>query len=179
MRYVMCRKIIKNTVIELADFVKWLIHYFQYPKTKKLLHSTDKVVIVGNGPSAGKFPFEIYIKNKYDFCCVNYFALEEIFFKIMPAYYCLIDPGFYQGTISEPDKILKLKDAFRRVTWDMNIICSGKNIIDFNNPHIKYICISSALYDGKMNALKTFLFNFNKARCSMQTVIIGALFSLL
>lgn len=172
----MCRKVIKKIISELTNFIKWVIHYFQFPKTKKPRHFTDKVVIVGNGPSAGEFPFEAYMKRKYDFCCVNYFALEELFFKIKPSYYCLTDPGFYQGTIREAERILKLKNALRRVTWDMHIICLGKDIIDFNNPYIKYNYISRAEYDGEMNALKNFLFNANKARCSMQTVVISALF---
>ena len=81
---ILLRKIedtITMVVSEFLLFIKWIIHYKHSSAKEKNSNLGEKVVLICNGPSAKDFPYEIYKKAGYSFCCVNSFAIEnETFF---------------------------------------------------------------------------------------------------
>jgi len=108
----------------------------------------SKAIIIGNGPSIQKdIPKILEKHDECDVYCVNYMALDALFFKIKPRYYVLADPVFWREDVNanfkEDNKILikKLNSA----NWKMEIICplDGLAIIEKLLKENKFINITA------------------------------------
>lgn len=138
-----------------------------------------KVVAVGNGPSASRFPYMEYKKAGYHFICVNFFALdEERFFSLKPRFYCCIDTYFEK----EEEKIVgdqkKLVDILNRVDWDMHFVCFKNAELPIKNSHIKFDYINNCELKGEITIIKKHLYDSNMATHGYQNVIIAVLYYL-
>lgn len=171
---------IHSIFIEVGHIIKWLYRYLTYPaKVSKLDASKEKVIIVGNGPSAGEFDYDKYSEQGYSFMCVNYFALDrERFFKLKPKYYCMVDPAFFteSGTPQKDAKIFELTRSFETVNWEMVLVC-----LSYQNPIINNDCIlieklNNNTYEGQMNKLSKSLFDKNAGNFGYQNVLCAGLY---
>ena len=104
-------------------------------------------IVVGNGPSLKKDIHNIRAQfYSSDLYCVNYFALDDIFFQLQPRFYFLADPLFWRRDTNElmtVDRDLLL-DKLLQVDWQMNIICphAGKKLISDYLSSNKFIKVS-------------------------------------
>ena len=132
------------------------------------------VSIIANGPSAKDI-----VKNRRDLLegtdllVLNNFGNQEVFFKLKPKYYILLDPIFFdinfinkgleEKTNSEGWKEgEKLKENFFKVDWDMTLLLpSGWTNSEIlkqygNNPHIKVVQYNATRvlgFDGFQNRM--------------------------
>lgn len=150
---------------------------FRYGRTVKLPMINEKVIICGNGPSLKKLDFCYYLSQKYDFLCVNSFALdEERFNLIKPKYYCCIDPAIVTNIHNVNTEEAKLFKILDNVTWDLTFICQIGDDWNFSNPHIKTVYLNRNVFESVNDKRKFKAFSKNKATCGFQNVIAAALY---
>ena len=90
----------------------------------QLEHHSNKMVLIGNGPSLNK-SVELYkdeiIKN--DRIATNYFASSDLFEQLKPTVYLFADPAFFDIPENQKKSIEALFDAIvNKTRWPMRII---------------------------------------------------------
>ncbi len=115
------------------------------------------MAILGNGPAlAEELPhlLEEMRGGDRDFLAVNFFAEDERFTELRPAYYVLSDPMFFRDT-TERQRIEALYRAMNeRVAWPMNLYVQYYNPERFDyraalpNPNIRIVPFHTLMYRG-------------------------------
>lgn len=137
------------------------------------------MVILGNGPSlAGDLP-RLVGRREYaskDFMAVNYFALDERFTTVRPAYYVLSDPMFFRDSAYR-DRVAELYRALNeKVAWPMNLYVQYYNPERFDyraalpNPNIRIVRFHSQMYSG-FRCLEFRLFRRGLGSANFGTVV--------
>lgn len=137
------------------------------------------MVILGNGPSlAGDLP-RLVERREYaskDFMAVNYFALDERFTTVRPAYYVLSDPMFFRDSAYR-DRVAGLYRALNeKVAWPMNLYVQYYNPERFDyraalpNPNIRIVRFHSQMYSG-FRCLEFRLFRRGLGSANFGTVV--------
>lgn len=113
--------------------------------------------ILGNGPALGhELPHLLAsgALRERDVMAVNYFALDERFETVRPAYYVLSDPMFFRDSALR-DRVAELYRALNaRVTWPMHLYVQYYNPERFDyraalpNPNIRIIPFHTQVYRG-------------------------------
>lgn len=167
-----------NNILEI---IKYTIFRILFPNDRSKLPLLDgkRMLIVGNGPSADNICYEKVKDNNIEILCVNYFASKnELFFKIKPKYYCIIDPLFFNNTNTNTNtdsEIHQLIDVFNNVDWEMTLVClQYQKFPNLQNPNIKQIHINSNQYHGKW--MRYEFYSKNKANFGLQNVVLGAIY---
>lgn len=149
------------------------------------LKNTDRITILGNGPSLGKV-LENWQQNKdfteNDVFAVNYFCTNENFEKIRPGYYVLSDPSFFDKENPLFEKGEKVYEVLNeKVSWKMNLYVQfyALKMIDWKkavtNPNIKIVPFHSLMYQG----YEKMRFRFYKKGLgsgNFGTVVLNAIF---
>ena len=86
----------------------------------------ETMAVLGNGPSLTReLPGLLERTGDRDFMAVNFFALDERFTLLRPAYYVLSDPMFFRESAFR-DRVAGLYRAMNgRVSWPMTLWCSS------------------------------------------------------
>lgn len=137
------------------------------------------MVILGNGPSlAGDLP-RLVERREYaskDFMAVNYFALDERFTTVRPAYYVLSDPMFFRDSAYR-DRVAELyRELNEKVAWPMNLYVQYYNPERFDyraalpNPNIRIVRFHSQMYSG-FRCLEFRLFRRGLGSANFGTVV--------
>ena len=102
--------------------------------------------VLANGPSLKNDIPHIVEQNKngkYDYIVLNFFAMDEVFYKLKPRYYCFADPMFFEKD-RRYEKVMALFHVLNtKVDWDMTIYVPKEKIGAFlsfsglNNSHLK------------------------------------------
>lgn len=168
----------KKLLKRLCNDLIWLNRCKENGTGSPFFGQKDKIIIIGNGPSAKRIDFEYYKNIGYEFLCVNHFASNsDNFFNIKPKYYCCIEPRILS---SEYDKYeesrQKLFRALNKVDWPMTFICCVKDNLAISNSNIKVCKINKAVYDGEPDKRILNLYSKNRATCGYQNVIAAALY---
>ena len=139
--------------------------------------SGDKVAILGNGPSLAKELPELLAKGEeYDFMAVNFFAEDERFAELKPAYYVLSDPMFFRATAMQErvDSLYRL--LTERVTWPMTLYVQYYNPERFDyraalpNKNIRIVPFHTTLYEG-FSSVRHWLFKRGLGSANYGTVV--------
>lgn len=137
------------------------------------------VAILGNGPSlAGELPRLIDgggLTEK-DVMAVNFFALDERFTTVRPAYYVLSDPMFFRDSVHR-DRVAELYRALsERVTWPMNLYVQYYNPERFDyraampNANIRIVPFHTQVYTG-FRSVEFWLFRRGLGSANFGTVV--------
>jgi hypothetical protein len=188
--------LMKNIVISIINLLRNIVGFvyfllgFVYHKGFLNLNPlkqrySGSAVVLANGPSLKEvIPLldkEERFKNT-DFVVLNYFAFDEIFFKIKPKHYCLSDPLFFSTSSDEHNTLRLFQILDSRVNWNLNIYIPAYGYIKFKqyskitNAHIRIIGLNTDVYTG----FKRFSFFLYKKYCAMPpiwSVIIMAIFT--
>ena len=115
------------------------------------------MAILGNGPSLGRELPRLLADGAFgerDCMAVNFFALDERFEQVRPAYYVLSDPMFFRQS-TQRDRVDELyRTLNRRVAWPMHLYVQYYNPEHFDyravlpNPQIRIIPFHTQLYRG-------------------------------
>ena len=91
--------------------------------------NSGTIVVLANGPSLKEVLPHLTVDSTFknvDFIVMNFFAFNDVFFKIKPKYYCLADPTFIQDSFRKED-VIKLYKIFKeKIDWDINIYVPGQ-----------------------------------------------------
>lgn len=94
----------------------------------KIERNGDKVIIVGNGPSLNK-TMELYddILRKVPCMMVNFAANTELYERIKPSIYLLVDPAWYNPTEKLQTIVESCIDAIIcKTVWPMTIVMPNR-----------------------------------------------------
>lgn len=137
------------------------------------------VLILGNGPSlSGDLPrlIEQGEHLSKDIMAVNYFALDERFATVRPAYYVLSDPMFFRDSVYR-DRVAELYRVLNeRVTWPMNLYVQYYNPERFDyraalpNPNIRIVRFHTQVYRG-FRSVEFWLFRHGLGSANFGTVV--------
>ncbi|MDE6445782.1 MAG: hypothetical protein K2L06_02825 [Alistipes sp.] len=116
------------------------------------------MAVLGNGPAlADELPRlleETKRGEERDFMAVNFFAEDDRFAELRPAYYVLSDPMFFRDT-AQRDRVAALyRTLNERVAWPMHLYVQYYNPERFDyraalpNPNIRIIPFHTQMYRG-------------------------------
>ena len=138
-------------------------------------------VILGNGPSLAEDLPRLIERREHltkDVMAVNFFALDERFEVVRPAYYVLSDPMFFRDSAYR-DRVAELYRALdEKVTWPMNLYVQYYNPERFDyraalpNPNIRIIRFHTQLYRG-FRGVEFWLFRRGLGSANFGTVVQG------
>lgn len=167
---------IEDFIYNIYEILKYTAFHILFSKDRSILPDlkSERVLIVGNGPSADKINFDEAKDKNIELLCVNYFASRNrYFYQIKPKYYCIIDPAFYNNINDK--NISHLVNVLNNVDWEMTLIClQYQKLPALQNSNIRIININSNTYHGKWWRYR--LYSKNKANFGLQNVVLGALY---
>ena len=146
----------------------------------------DTLAVLGNGPSlAEELPGLLHDGARRDFMAVNYFALDDRFAELRPAYYVLSDPMFFRDS-AERDRVAELyRTLAARVAWPMTLYVQYYNPERFDyraalpNPLIRIVPFHTQMYRG-FRSLEFRLFRRGLGSANFGTVVqVGEYIALL
>ena len=146
------------------------------------------MAILGNGPAlAEELPhlLEEMRGGGREFLAVNFFAEDERFTELRPAYYVLSDPMFFRDT-TERQRVEALYRAMNeRVAWPMNLYVQYYNPERFDyraalpNPNIRIVPFHTLTYRG-FRRLEFWLYRHGLGSANFGTVVqVGEYIALL
>ena len=146
------------------------------------------MAILGNGPAlADELPrlLEEMRGGDRDFLAVNFFAQDERFAELRPAYYVLSDPMFFRDT-DERERVEALyRTMNERVAWPMNLYVQYYNPERFDyraalpNPNIRIVPFHTLTYRG-LRRLEFWLYRHGLGSANFGTVVqVGEYIALL
>lgn len=143
------------------------------------------MAVLGNGPSLkGELEELLCDPAARDFMAVNFFAEDERFMVLRPAYYVLSDPMFFRRTSLRGRIEQFYRTLNERVTWPMNLYVQYYNPEHFDyrahltNPLIRIVRFHTITYYG-FRAVRHWLFNHGLGSGNFGTVVqVGELIAL-
>ena len=137
----------------------------------------EKVAILGNGPSLAKeLPALVAKRDEYDFMAVNFFAEDERFEELKPAYYILSDPMFFRATAMQERVDALYRLLAERVSWPMTLYVQYYNPEKFDyraalpNDNIRIVPFHTTLYEG-FSSVRHWLFKRGLGSANYGTVV--------
>ena len=137
------------------------------------------VVILGNGPSLAEDLPRLIARGEHtakDVMAVNYFALDERFTTVRPAYYVLSDPMFFRDSVCR-DRVAELyRTLAEKVTWPMNLYVQYYNPERFDyraalpNPNIRIVRFHTQVYRG-FRGVEFWLYRHGLGSANFGTVV--------
>ena len=137
------------------------------------------MLILGNGPSLAEDLPRLIERREHetkDVMAVNFFALDERFETVRPAYYVLSDPMFFRGSACR-DRVAELYRVLdEKVTWPMNLYVQYYNPERFDyrtalpNPNIRIVRFHTQLYRG-FRGVEFWLFRRGLGSANFGTVV--------
>ena len=131
------------------------------------------MLILGNGPSLAE---DLPRHETKDVMAVNFFALDERFETVRPAYYVLSDPMFFRDSACR-DRVAELYRVLdEKVTWPMNLYVQYYNPERFDyrtalpNPNIRIVRFHTQLYRG-FRGVEFWLFRRGLGSANFGTVV--------
>lgn len=113
------------------------------------------MAVLGNGPAlAEELPQLLQKRAGRDFMAVNFFAEDDRFCELRPAYYVLSDPMFFRETAERRRVMALYRTLDERVTWPMNLYVQYYNPERFDyraalpNPNIRIVKFHTQMYRG-------------------------------
>ena len=137
------------------------------------------VLILGNGPSLAEDLPRLIARGEHtakDVMAVNYFALDERFTTVRPAYYVLSDPMFFRDSVCR-DRVAELyRTLAEKVTWPMNLYVQYYNPERFDyraalpNPNIRIVRFHTQVYRG-FRSVEFWLYRHGLGSANFGTVV--------
>ena len=87
-------------------------------------HNGERMVVIGNGPSLN-MSIELYEQQikESDIIMVNFAAMTDLFLKLRPSVYLLVDPGWFNPSPSLVESCTRCVDTIvSRTHWPMTIV---------------------------------------------------------
>lgn len=176
----------KQFVKDGLNFIIFLIKlvYSGHFKNPIKRQSLGTIVVLANGPSLKDVIPNISTSEEFknvDYIVLNFFAFDDIFFKIKPKYYCLADPMFFHENhrIKDVRKLFSILE--NEVDWELSIFIPSPLYSKFvlfsqlKNKNLNIIKVNSLTYKG-FPRFSNFFYKKGIAIPSIQTVLILALY---
>ena len=137
------------------------------------------VLILGNGPSLAEDLPRLIERREHetkDVMAVNFFALDERFETVRPAYYVLSDPMFFRDSECRDRVAALYRTLDSKVTWPMTLYVQFYNPEKFDyraalpNPRIRIVRFHTQVYRG-FGSVGFWLFRHGLGSANFGTVV--------
>lgn len=174
---------------QLLNIIKTIRFFLLALSTRQISSSLMKdykgrVMVLANGPSLKDVLPKLWIDEEFmngDFIVMNYFAKEDVFYKIKPKHYCLADPMFFKKNHRYED-VKELFGLFQNnVSWKMNLYVPRSQFKEFlsfsqiTNNNINIVPINSVPYLG-VECLRNYVYKKGWSIPQTFTVAIMAIY---
>lgn len=170
-------------VIKTIRFFILALSTGQYSSSIKKTYK-GRVTVLANGPSLKDVLPKLGVDKDFtqgDFIVMNYFAKEDVFYKIKPTHYCLADPMFFYKNHRYED-VKKLFELIQnKVSWNMNLYVPKDKLKEFlsfskiTNSYINVVPINSVPYLG-VESLRNYVYKKGWSIPQTFTVAIMAIY---
>ena len=173
-----CKEALRKALKLLEYYYNYCRNIIKFGLITPIDETKSKILIIGNGPSAGVLNFDYYSSLGYEFMCVNDFALKkELLHKLKPRYYCCIDGAMYTKKNLETNKdVIAVYDALNEIDWGMIYVCRYGQTPPITNPNIKITHVNSCVLTDSFMKLQFSKYRKNKACSGFQNVICCCLY---
>ena len=143
----------------------------------------NPVAIVANGPTLMDELEKIKTDITMDYCMLNHSAKTDLFWRLKPKYYVMIDPLFFSKILVEINN--PYMDAFMKVDWNMTIFVPIRNLKNMKNmvsenQNIKVETTPASLSQMiNSNKLRNYFFRNKMATPIQQNVVVGAIYAMI
>jgi Protein of unknown function DUF115 len=151
------------------------------PGTRLPVADGASCIVLGNGPSL-KTSLEKHpdFFKQHTLFCVNSFSITPEYTLLKPAYYVILDPGFWYG---ESEVVVNTIASLKsKTTWTVHLLVphEAKKSANFreiekHNSNIKISYFNYTVYKGFQN-IGFWLFDRNMAMPQSQNVLVATLF---
>jgi hypothetical protein len=173
-------------------FIYFLLNLLRYRSFSNPIKEkySGTVAVLANGPSLKEIVSRLTTDNKFkniDFIVMNFFAFDDVFFKIRPKHYCFSDRMFFCDSprSHKMNKTSDIKKIFHilqyKVDWELAIYIPKsmyRDFLDFSgitNKKISIVGINCVNYDG-YDFLRNFFYKKGLAMPIPLSVVIPAIF---
>lgn len=157
------------------------IFFYEKYNNKK----SENIHILANGPSLNEDLSNNFeeIKNG-DILVVNGFANSDLYVELKPSYYVLIDPLYWDDTISNSDmdyERMVLSKIVSETDWDLSLFVPAKGYkhIEYifrDNTKIKIIRFNDFVLQTKWQKINFSFYKANLACPNLQNVLVASIF---
>lgn len=142
-----------------------------------------RLCLLGNGPTFNQIEEHLEALNDFDFCAVNLSVNTDIFFRVKPKMYVIVDMMFWQQP--EKEGIKECWDNIQKIDWDITICIpfnfptSMKRTFE-RNPFVKVRRYSNNVWRPELrmaNKLKLWLYKKGWVSPNATNVSVGAIFA--
>jgi hypothetical protein len=143
------------------------------------------LAVLANGPSLKNILPLLTTDKEFentDFIVVNFFAFDDVFFRIKPKHYCVADPIFIKDSHKRENVLRFFKILQNEVNWDLNIYVPGKYFLkeflsysQLSNKYLHYIPLNSVEYTG-YNSFRHFFYKKGLSMPRPQNISIMAIY---
>ena len=141
------------------------------------------LVILANGPSFKNVLENLDVLKGSDVCCLNHFAINDVFFQIKPNLYVLADPGYWiDHQRSIEDRAPVFENLLNKVDWSMELYVPFLSKKEFNwktffstNKNIKICYIHNLEWTG-FSSMRNWSYRKGLAMPRPQNVTVVCLF---
>ncbi|MCI6672307.1 MAG: hypothetical protein MSG77_07200 [Prevotella sp.] len=170
----------------LSLFGRPLFYQIQFQYFRREIVCSPKnnsLCILGNGPSLKKISDSVEDLKDMDFCAVNLSINNELFYKLKPKMYVIVDMIFWQQP--EKENIKLVWENMQKINWDMDVFipfnASKEILYSFSrNSHIKVHRFSNNPWTPELKYFKKFqmwLYKKGLVSPNCSNVSIGAIYT--
>ena len=146
---------------------------------------SGRISVLANGPSLKEVIPQITVDEVFqntDFVVMNFFAFDDIFFKIKQKHYCFSDLAFIQDSYDKNNVYMLFRLLEEKVDWNMNVYVVGHwyyekfiRFFEWRNSFIKIIPLNYFIYKGYEN-LRNYFYRKSLAMPILNSVVLLAIY---
>lgn len=137
------------------------------------------LVIILNGPSAGRSVDSIKDHKNCEYMCVNWAPCDKgLFWDVKPKYLCIIDSSFFDKKGKYKEKCNELEKILcNRIDWNMDFLHFPTQHMEYNREYITEYLINNNIFNSinKYDAIKKY--EKNRMSCEMYSVGHAAIYA--
>jgi hypothetical protein len=177
------KQVVKSIYNILRFIINYLSSYSFFNRINFPIKDSNELHILGNGPSLYNELDDIIKQNKIYFV-VNGFANSDLYSKIQPKYYILVDPLYWDDTILNSDMEKErevLNMILIKTKWDLILFIprKGKNFFKKyfqQNLNIKIFGFNDLVLETHWFKFNHWFYERNLATIQFQNVLAASIF---
>nr|WP_294859569.1 hypothetical protein [uncultured Fluviicola sp.] len=166
-----------QTILILAKVVLKSKYFLSVKKS-----DAEDLIVLGNGPSLKQDILNnLEIFEKTELAVVNHFCCSKFFFQLKPKNYCLLDPGFFEQSMTEPvEKTYRIlsEDVDWEITFYLPWNSRKSHFVQglMKKKNFKFQFVNYVTTKGGFPGINRWLYNWNLAMPQSQNVLVYTLF---
>ena len=177
-------KAIFNFFSSVTAWFYWLLQNIVFESFRNFIRREERtkpVLVLGNGPSLSD-DLKNFNIGDYDVCAVNFLGNSDVFTKIKPQFYSLLDDAFFQN---QEERFVNLMENLKKTDWKMSVFVpyayrkQAETQLKSEFVDIIPVHRTSFLSWMKYDRLRFRMYRKNLATPAFQNVLVGSLYCMM